>query len=187
MAHTEKTSDDVPDHPLPKTGIGIQGPNVAPPPQIKSTAITVQEWPDHPLPYVLRGVAIPNVAAEPEAEDESLLHELPVPDFSTLPFVTSEAREVGWHNAVVKMKRDRARLTGRLIPGCKPRPIDDGIREAMIALWPRSGIPPQGLKAKERNRKILDWLKRHNRSIPAGDHALAKAVSRALKSLKQSL
>jgi hypothetical protein len=33
--------------------------------------------------------------SEPEAEDESLLHQLPTPDVSSLPVMTKEARKAG--------------------------------------------------------------------------------------------
>ena len=58
-------------------------------------------------------------------------------------------------------------------------PVFGGIREAIAALWP-SGIP-KGLKAKDRNNRIADWLKQNGRSVPSGS-GLARAVQRALKS-----
>jgi hypothetical protein len=126
--------------------------------------------------------------AEPEVEDESLLHELPTPDPSTLPVITEEARKAGWHKAIMRIQAERARLTGRpnsmLISGQKARPIDDGVREAMVTLWSPSGVPPRGLKAKNRDNQILGWLKRNKRSVPEGNHGLAKAVQRVMKSLK---
>src|SRR5258706_6800502 len=126
--------------------------------------------------------------AEPEVEDESLLHELPTPDPSTLPVITEEARKAGWHKAIMRIQAERARLTGRpnsmSISGQKARPIDDGVREAMVTLWSPSGVPPRGLKAKNRDNQILGWLKRNKRSAPDGNHGLAKAVQRVMKSLK---
>ena len=53
-----------------------------------------------------------------------------------------------------------------------------GIHEAIAALWP-SGIP-KGLKAKDRDKRIADWLKQDGRSVPSGS-GLARAVQRALK------
>jgi hypothetical protein len=47
---------------------GVQPGNVAPPPQIKTSAITVQEQPFHPGPCLFRGVGIPNVAALPQVK-----------------------------------------------------------------------------------------------------------------------
>jgi hypothetical protein len=129
--------------------------------------------------------------AEPEAEDESLLHELPTPDVSTLPVITEEARKASWHKAIGEMQAERARLTGRpismLISGQKARPIEGGVREAMVTLWPPSGVPPRGLKAKDRNKQIREWLKRNKRSEPDGDYGLAKAVQRVMKSFKPLL
>jgi hypothetical protein len=52
-----------------------------------------------------------------------------------------------------------------------------------VKLSPRfgpSGIP-KGLKTKDRNNHIADWLKQNGRSVPSGS-GLAKAVQRALKS-----
>jgi hypothetical protein len=124
-------------------------------------------------------------SSEPEAEDESLLHELPTPDVSSLPVITKEARKAGWHKAIMGMQAERAKLTGRkLNDGRKPRPIDDGVREAMLTLWSPSGVPPRGLKAKERDEQILKWLQCNKRSAPDGDHGLPKAVQRVMKSLK---
>jgi hypothetical protein len=60
----------------------------------------------------------------------------------------------------------------------KARPIDDGIREALSALCPPRTHPP--LKAKERNQKIVEWLKAQGYSIPRGG-GLARAVQRAMK------
>ncbi len=51
-----------------------------------------------------------------------------------------------------------------------------GVRLALDALWP-SGVP-EGLRAKDRNKAVHEWLKDNNKSIP-GD--IAKAVQRALK------
>jgi hypothetical protein len=88
----------------------------------------------------------------------------------------------------MEMQAERAKLTGRPNPmlnsGRKARPIDDGVREAMVTLWSPSGVPPRGLKAKKRNKQILEWLQRNKRSVPEGNHGLAKAVQRVMKSLK---
>jgi hypothetical protein len=58
------------------------------------------------------------------------------------------------------------------------RPIKNGILEAISALWP-DGIPA-GLKAKERNNKILEHLCAQGHSVPEGS-GLARAVQRAMK------
>jgi hypothetical protein len=57
-------------------------------------------------------------------------------------------------------------------------PVSEGIREAIAALWP-SGMP-KGLRAKDRNNRIADWLKQNGRSVPF-DSGLARAIQRALK------
>ena len=54
--------------------------------------------------------------------------------------------------------------------------ISDGVRLAIDSLWP-DGVP-EGLRAKERNEQVRQWLKDHNKSIPSD---LSKAVQRALK------
>jgi hypothetical protein len=59
----------------------------------------------------------------------------------------------------------------------KARPIDRGIREAISELWP-DGIP--SLTAKDRDQKILEWLKARGYSIPQGK-GLPRAVQRAMK------
>lgn len=61
----------------------------------------------------------------------------------------------------------------------KARPIDDPIRKALSALWP--GVIPPPLKAKERNQKIVEWLKAQGCSIPQGINGLPRAVQRAMK------
>jgi hypothetical protein len=50
---------------------------------------------------------------------------------------------------------------------------------ALDDLW--HGKVPEGLRAKERNEQVLQWLKDHNKTIP-GD--LPKAIQRALKRAK---
>jgi hypothetical protein len=62
--------------------------------------------------------------------------------------------------------------------GVKARPIDDGIREALAALWPPGTHLP--LKAKERNQKIVECLRARGYSSPSGS-GLARAVQRAMK------
>jgi hypothetical protein len=58
----------------------------------------------------------------------------------------------------------------------RKRPIEDGIKEAITALWENN--IPQGLRPKERDNKIAEWLKSKNYSVPSG---LARAVQRAIK------
>jgi hypothetical protein len=54
-------------------------------------------------------------------------------------------------------------------------PIEEGILLAIDALW--SGNIPKGLRAKDRDLKILEWLKSNQKSAPRG---LARAVQRVL-------
>ena len=61
-------------------------------------------------------------------------------------------------------------------PRTRKRPIEDGIREAIAALWENN--IPKGLKPKERDNKIAAWLKSKDYSVPSG---LARAVQRAIK------
>lgn len=58
----------------------------------------------------------------------------------------------------------------------RDKPISDGIRLAINDLWP-GGITA-GLRAKERDNKILEWLKRNGKSIPAN---ISRAIQRVLK------
>jgi hypothetical protein len=74
---------------------------------------------------------------------------------------------------VVKPETGRSRVTARL------RPIHDGIKEAIAAIWP-NGIPA-GLKSKERDREIRAWLGTNRHSVPTSDLSLAKAVQRVLR------
>jgi hypothetical protein len=60
----------------------------------------------------------------------------------------------------------------------RTRPIDDGIRAAIAALWPDS--IPRGLKSKDRDNEIAEWLRAHDYSVPS-DSGLARAVQRAMK------
>lgn len=60
----------------------------------------------------------------------------------------------------------------------RPRPIEEGVVQAIRDLWP-NGIPG-GLKAKERNNKIVARLKENGASIPTD---VSRAVQRALKAL----
>jgi hypothetical protein len=54
--------------------------------------------------------------------------------------------------------------------------ISVGVRLALEALWP-NGLP-EGLRKKDRNEQIVQWLKQHNKSVPRD---VAKAVQRALQ------
>lgn len=58
--------------------------------------------------------------------------------------------------------------------------ISDGVRLAIDGRWP-DGIP-EGLRAKERNEQVRQWLKDHDKSIPRD---LPKAVQRALKRARE--
>jgi|ERR1700688_3462328 len=58
----------------------------------------------------------------------------------------------------------------------RPRPIEEGVVQAILDLWP-NGIPGN-LKAKERNRRIIVRLKEKGASVPT---AVEKAVQRALR------
>jgi hypothetical protein len=57
--------------------------------------------------------------------------------------------------------------------------ISDGIRLAMNNLWP-GGIP-EGVRAKERDNQIREWLKDNRKSIPEN---VPRAVQRVLKKLR---
>ena len=66
----------------------------------------------------------------------------------------------------------------------KAKPITHVIGEAINELW-RNRIP-EGLRPKERNNQIFEWLKRKGKSVPNSDAALARAVQRAIKSSTRS-
>lgn len=53
---------DYPRHPLPRFWIGIQGPNIAAPPQVRDSILLRQEMPDHPGSRFAAGVQGPNVS-----------------------------------------------------------------------------------------------------------------------------
>jgi hypothetical protein len=55
-----------------------------------------------------------------------------------------------------------------------------GITEAIKALWGSVDRIPKALGAKERNNKILGWLKQKEYSVPKGE-GLARAVQRVIK------
>ena len=65
----------------------------------------------------------------------------------------------------------------------RERPISNGVRLAIDALWP-NGIPQDSLRAKERDNKILEWLKSNNKSISTN---ISKAVQRVLKAERDAL
>jgi hypothetical protein len=79
---------------------------------------------------------------------------------------------------VLRVWTAQPKLSSASAKSRRGRPIDDGIRQAILALWPK-GIP-SGLKAKERDNKIDTWLRREEFSVPSG-RGLARAVQRALK------
>lgn len=60
----------------------------------------------------------------------------------------------------------------------KQAPIREGISEAKEALWP-NGIP-KGLKAKERDNRVGQWLETKGYSVPSGN-GLSRAVQRVIK------
>jgi hypothetical protein len=60
---------------------------------------------------------------------------------------------------VVKPETKRSHETAR------PRPIHDGIKKAIDAIWP-DGVPA-GLKSKERDLQIRAWLGSNRHSVPA--------------------
>jgi hypothetical protein len=64
-------------------------------------------------------------------------------------------------------------------PKIRSGAISDGIRLAINARWP-DGIPA-GVRAKERDNQILEWLKRNDKSIPAD---ISRAVQRVLKAAR---
>jgi hypothetical protein len=61
----------------------------------------------------------------------------------------------------------------------RPRPIHDGIKKAIDAIWP-DGVPA-GLKSKERDLQIRAWLVSYRHSVPASNQSLARAVQRELR------
>jgi len=63
----------------------------------------------------------------------------------------------------------------------RARPSIDGICEAISALWPER--IPAALRAKERDQRILMYLKERDHRVPQGS-GLARAVQRALKAMK---
>lgn len=74
-------------------------------------------------------------------------------------------------------QQKEAAAPGRSRSGANSVALDLALRD----LWP--GGVPEGLRAKERNEQVLQWLKDHNKSIPSD---LPKAVQRALKRAKHS-
>jgi hypothetical protein len=80
---------------------------------------------------------------------------------------------------VLRIWPERPGLSLRSSSRGKPRSIVDVVREAIDALW--EGNIPAGLRAKDRNNQIAEWLKHNNRSVPAGSAGLPKAVQRAMK------
>lgn len=66
-------------------------------------------------------------------------------------------------------------------PKIRSGAISDGIRLAIKDLWP-DGIP-DGVRAKDRDNQILDWLKHNNKSIPTN---ISRAVQRALKAARDA-
>ncbi len=79
-----------------------------------------------------------------------------------------ELRQAGTRSAPPKIGSNAARR--------RDQPISDGIRLAIKNLWP-GGIPA-GLRAKERDKKILAWLKDNEKSFPED---ISHAVQRVLK------
>jgi len=64
----------------------------------------------------------------------------------------------------------------------KKAPRADGIKDAIKDLWP-NGIP-RGLRAKERDKRILDWLRQKGLvGLSVGETAVPRSVQRVLKSL----
>jgi hypothetical protein len=62
----------------------------------------------------------------------------------------------------------------------RPKPVEEGILEAIRALWP-NGIP-RGLKAKQRDNQIHKWLKDNGRSVGKDPSpSLSRVVQRVLK------
>jgi hypothetical protein len=64
------------------------------------------------------------------------------------------------------------------VPLTRPRPIEEGVIQAILDLWP-NGLPV-GLRAKDRNNQILARLKKNEASVPTD---VSKAVQRALKAI----
>jgi hypothetical protein len=76
-----------------------------------------------------------------------------------------------WPEHSDRLSAQPASKAGRM----RRRPIEEGVVQAILDLWP-NGIP-ENQKAKERNRRIIARLKENGASVPTGE---AKAIQRAL-------
>jgi hypothetical protein len=65
----------------------------------------------------------------------------------------------------------------RLAAGAKAR----GVKQAIEALWP-DGVP-DGLSAKDRDNKVVEWLRAKNLSVPANP---GRMIQRVLKQLQRN-
>ena len=100
-----------------------------------------------------------------------------------LEFVlVSELKFWEWFNGKVGAPKTAAAIA---IPAAAPAKTksgsgakSQGIEEAIKAIW--SGNVPKGLSAKDRNRKITDWLTDNKLSVPTDP---ARAIQRVLKKL----
>jgi hypothetical protein len=85
-----------------------------------------------------------------------------------------------WREDVLRLWPERQGDTPPAQPASRaPRkraPTEEGVVLAMKSLWP-GGIP-LGLKAKDRDKHIGNWLKERGLSVPTG---LSRAVQRALQ------
>jgi hypothetical protein len=66
-------------------------------------------------------------------------------------------------------------------PKMRSAAISDGIHLAINDLWP-DGIPA-GVRAKERDNQILEWLKGNDKSTPTN---ISRAVQRVLKAARDA-
>jgi hypothetical protein len=110
------------------------------------------------------------VAVAPDGSVYWSIHVRPFAEDATIRGRSAEAaaHESGAIKAVHLGTSSAARAGG----GAKKR----GITEAIEQLWP-NGIP-KGLSAKQRNIRIVDWLKNNGCSVPASpERAIQRAIN----------
>ena len=103
------------------------------------------------------------------------------PAWDILPggiFIPNDGRDIQfWREDVLRLwPKQQKETTASTRSRIKSGAVSTGVGLALEALWP-SGVP-EGLRGKERNKLVHEWLKDNNKSIPRD---IAKAVQRALK------